>query len=154
MCSSVRFLISFLVDLWVWLGETLPDGLADHCTVEDWLTCHWIHKKSFQALCHWVMHYICANRFIRLWNSFLPKTNLLGRTEQQRSVSIQLWMLCWLQCFMAKISPEILTTAFWFQFSAAEGFITDRLFITRHFRQLYFPWKSKSMRNEDWLYSF
>lgn len=48
---------------------------------------------------------------------------------------------------MAKINPEILSAAVLFQFSAAEGFITDRLFITSHFRQLCFPWKTETMHN-------
>lgn len=50
---------------------------------------------------------------------------------------------------MAKINPEILSTAVLFQFSAAEGFITDWLFITNHFRQLCLPWKTETMHNED-----
>lgn len=50
---------------------------------------------------------------------------------------------------VTKINPEILSTAVLFQFSAAEGFITDWLFITSHFRQPCFPWKTETMHNED-----
>lgn len=50
---------------------------------------------------------------------------------------------------MAKINPEIFSAAVLFLFSAAERFVTDWLFITSHFRQLCFPWKTKSMHNED-----
>lgn len=54
---------------------------------------------------------------------------------------------------MAKINPEILSSAVLFQFSAAEGFITDWLFISSHLRQLCFPWKTRSMYNENIMFS-
>lgn len=151
---STHFLTSWLICRRDWLKHCLMIWVM-YCGVEYWLTCLWIHKISLQASCHWVMHYTLANIFIRLWNWLFTKDKPVRRSRGIEVRSQPAFDECFAgnYIFMAKINPEILSTAVLFQFSAAEGFITDWLFITSHFRQLCFPWKSESMHNDDWLCS-
>lgn len=87
-CSSVHFLMPpWLICrfdlkhcLMAWLTPSGPKYWVD-LPLDIW--------KISPSILLWVMPYSLANLFIRLWNSFLPKTNLQGRAEYWRSDSGQ-----------------------------------------------------------------
>lgn len=79
-CSSVHFLMSPWLICRFDLKHCLMAWLM-HCGAEYWVDLPLGIWKISPSILLWVMHYSLANLLVRLWNSFLPKTNLQGGAE-------------------------------------------------------------------------